>query len=431
MIYIPVKIKFSLALICACLWVALSVWLAQPWLASLAALVGMTLAIIIISLIAFIPGFMYMFMLVAFLTDQPRKYPKLTTFPGVSLLIAAYNEEANIQDTLNSVLKQDYLGEIEIIVIDDGSSDQTLQKIAELKNSKIKVLTPPHAGKAKALNTGLAEAKHDYIVSIDADTFLAPSAIYEIVSQIVQDPAHTAAVAGSIYVKNSRENFMTRLQEWDYFHAIAAIKRVQSLLQGTLVAQGAFSIYRKKALESVGGWTDSVGEDIILTWALLKKKYRVGFAQNAVSFTNVPNTYRQFFYQRSRWAKGMLEAFAHHPGILTTPRLSTFVIYWNLLFPLLDLTFLIIFIPGVIAAFFGYYYIAGPMTLAVLPLSLLSNLVFYSEQKKLFAKHNYRIRRNYLLGFTYIFLYQFFINPAVIHGYFSFYFNKTKNWGTK
>ena len=93
----------------------------------------------------------------------------------------------------------------------------------------------------------------------------------DLVERYLSDPPNTRAVAGTMLVRNSRANWVTRAQEWDYFHGIAAIKRVQSLYQGTLVAQGAFSIYDRATLIEVGGWADCVGEDIVLTWAMLRE----------------------------------------------------------------------------------------------------------------------------------------------------------------
>ena len=296
---------------------------------------------------------------------------------------------------------------------------------------RLQIVHAQHGGKAAALNYGLAYAENELIITLDADTFLLKSAIREIVDKFYSGPVGTVAVAGSVYIKNSRKNLMTKIQEWDYFHAIAIIKRTQSLFQGTLVAQGAFSIYTKTALLEVKGWPETVGEDIVLTWALLNKGYRIDFAEDAISFTNAPDSYRQFFFQRSRWARGLLEAFRHYPGILLQRRLSTFYVYWNLCFILIDFVFGFVFIPGLIIAFFGYYFIAGPLTLAVLPLGLLNNIVFFKGQRRLFKKVGLRVRKNIIGFFIYFLFYQIFMNPAVIHGYVSEFAKLKRSWGTK
>lgn len=429
--YIKVRVKFFFNLIIASAWFIFCCYLSIAWINDLARLVSLIPSLIIICSIALIPGFMYMFLLISYLTDSRKNKPYNGTYPPVTILVAAYNEENSIEFTLNSLKNQKYHGIIDIILIDDGSTDKTVAKARNLKLNNLQILKAKHKGKAAALNMALSYVATDYIITIDADTYLEPSAIKYLMTKLLTGPEGTIACAGSVYVKNSRASLMTRIQEWDYFHAIAVIKRSQSFYQGTLVAQGAFSVYTKQALEEVKGWPEVVGEDIVLTWALLNKGYRIDFAELAISFTNVPETYKQFFFQRSRWARGLIEAFHQYPGILLRPRLSTFYVYWNLFFILFDNVFFFVFIPGIIAALFGYYYIAGPMTLAVLPLGIMSNLIFYVGQRDLFKRNNFKVRKNILGFFLYVLFYQFMMNPAVIYGYISELFRRKKTWGTK
>ncbi|RUR07605.1 glycosyltransferase family 2 protein [Legionella sp. km772] len=372
-----------------------------------------------------------MFLLVSYLTDQRKNKAYLGDYPPLTVLIAAYNEENSIAFTFNSLKNQNYPAPIEIILIDDGSSDKTIEQALGVGLKSLLILNAQHGRKAAALNIGLRQASTEYIVTIDADTYLKPEAILQLMIKLLNGPPGTVACAGSVYVKNSRASLMTRIQEWDYFHAIAAIKRSQSMYQGTLVAQGAFSVYMKKALIEVNGWPHGVGEDIVLTWALLSKGYRIDFAEYAISFTNAPETYQQFFFQRSHWARGLLEAFRQHPQVLRNFKLPTFYIYWNLFFIIFDNIFFFVFIPGIIAACFGHFYIAGPMTLAVLPLGFLNNLIFYIGQRELFKLNGLRVRKNILGFIIYVLCYQFLMNPAVIYGYLSEWFHRKKTWGTK
>src|SRR5690606_36852908 len=105
----------------------------------------------------------------------------------------------------------------------------------------------------------------------------------------------------AVLVRNSRGNVIARMQEWDYFLGIASIKRLQGLFQGTLVSQGAFSVYKTEAVRQVGGWPDAIGEDIVLTWRFLGENWKVYFEPLAVAFTEVPETFQHFVIQRSRW----------------------------------------------------------------------------------------------------------------------------------
>lgn len=292
--------------------------------------VGYFWAIFLIYGIAIIPGFMNSFAALSLMMDRCPKRQPLAVYPGITMLVAAYNEAASIEDTLVSINKQKYPGKLQVIVINDDSQDE-IAEIVRKAESRFPWLTlldlKQNAGKAHALNEGLKLAEHDLVITVDADSYLHRIALINIVERYVADPPNTRAVAGKILVRNSRTNLLTKTQEWDYFLGISATKRPQFLYQGTLVAQGAFSIYDRNALIEVGGWPECVGEDIVLTWALLNAGYRIGHCEDACLFTNAPTTLKVFVKQRQRWARGMIEAFIKHPSILIKPRLSTFFIY--------------------------------------------------------------------------------------------------------
>lgn len=247
----------------------------------------------------------------------------------------------------------------------------------------------------------------------------------------MNDPENTASVAGSVLVRNSRYNFVTKIQEWDYFHGIAAVKRLQSLYQGTLVAQGAFSLYKTSVLKEVGGWPDKVGEDIVLTWAILAKGYRVGYAEDACLFTNAPTTWKQFIGQRQRWSRGLIEAFKEHWRLLLKRRMTTLFIWWNAMFPYMDLVYTFAFIPGIVLALFGHYFIAGPLTLLVLPLAMVVNYIMYGIQNRMFRSQGLKVRRN-IFGFVfYALFYSLVLQPACVVGYLKELLFRKKSWETK
>ena len=430
--YVGVRGKFALALLVSGGWFALTVLIALPWIAELSLRIGAPLALVAVGGIALVPGFMNAFLIASLMLDRRPPRSKPSRYPPVSILIAAYNEEASIADTLRSIANQDYPGAFEVFVIDDGSQDRTAAIVDACDNDWLHLLRQPrNAGKSAALNRGLAEARFDLVVTLDADSFLYRDALRNLVERYLSDPPNTRAVAGTMLVRNSRRNWVTRAQEWDYFHGIAAIKRVQSLYHGTLVAQGAYSLYERAALREIGGWVDCVGEDIVLTWAMLRKGWRVGHAEDACCFTNAPESLHQFVRQRQRWARGMMEAFRQFPDILMKPRLSTLFVWWNLLFPWLDLAYTLFFIPGVLLALFGIYWIAGPLTLALLPMALGINYAMYRVGSQMFASNGLRVRRN-LSGFlTYAFVYSLILQPACVAGYFSEVLGLRKTWGTK
>jgi len=370
--YIQVRTKFVLSLVIATVWMLLSIWLSQPWYEQLSENTTPWLAAFLIGFIAIVPGFMNAFIMSALALDKRPKLPERTDYPGVTVLIAAYNEASSIEDTVRSLMRQDYPGRLQVVVINDGSADATadivrtlLPEFANLQLVDLK----QNGGKAAALNAGLKLCETDYVITVDADCWIWKHGIRNIVGRRLADPPNTRAVAGAILIRNSRQNWLTKAQEWDYFLGIAVTKRIQSLFQGTLVAQGAFSLYDRTTLDEVGGWPHTVGEDIVLTWKILRAGYRVGHAENAIALTRCPDNLTQFIRQRQRWSRGLIEAFKMTPDILMQRRMPVFYIWWNTLFPFMDLAYSLGFIPGLVLAMFGHFWIVGPMTLALLPIS--------------------------------------------------------------
>ena len=432
-------VKFAVALFAALAWTLFSVWVSARWMDELAAVTHPWFALVAITFIAYVPGFMNAFLVATLLLD--RRPPRLRQpyYPGVSILIAAYQEEEAIADTLESMACADYPGATELLMLNDGSTDGTVaaamaarSRLCFSNGATVRIVDfPLNRGKAAVLNAGLREARHPLIVTVDGDSRLHPDALTDIVERLLSDPPDTAAVAGAVLVRNAHDNLLTGAQEWDYFHGIAAVKRMQSLYHGTLVAQGAFSIYRREALEAVGGWPDSVGEDIVLTWALLKKGWRVGYAEDAIAFTRAPSTFRQFAQQRKRWSRGLVEALHHHEDLLFKPRLSAMFIWWNLLFLPLDLVYSFVFIPGLVMAAFGIFWIAGPMTLAVLPLAGLWNLVIYRAQSRMARRQRLDLRHNPGGLVFYLLVYTLLMQPVCVWGYAAEVMGLAKKWGTK
>ena len=432
--YLSVRAKFALTVLLALTWSVVSYMLARRWLHDLTAVEGNFLAMLMIFGIAILPGFMNAFLVAGLMFDRrpKRRYIPDAQMPGVTVLVAAYNEEESILSTLASIDKQHYGGTLEVIVINDGSTDGTMEKLRSVSYPWLHVIDLKcNGGKANALNVGLRHATQPLTITLDADSYLYRQALRRLVERYLSDPPNTAAVAGAVLVRNSRLNLITRMQEWDYFHGIAAVKRLQSLFQGTLVAQGAFSLYRTDILRQVGGWPECVGEDIVLTWAILRLGHRVGYCEDAVTFTNAPTTFRQFIKQRQRWSRGLIEAFKTHWELLFQRRMSTLFIWWNLLFPYMDLVYTLVFIPGLILACFGIYWLAGPMTLLVLPMAGLVNYIMFFIQSRMFRAQGLKVRHNPLGLLVYTLFYGIVLQPGCVLGYAAELLKMRKRWGTK
>ncbi len=430
-LYVRLHLKLVLVVAIALAWAGLSLWLAIPWIEELSQSITLPGAIMVIMGIAIIPGYLNANLIASLLIDRPPRLRFDLDFPEMTVVVACFNEQDTIEETLDYVLKQDYPGELRVLVADDGSTDRTAELARRRAGSdpRVSVATLPHSGKALTLNGALKKVGTPLVATVDADTLLMPSSLRRIVARLLISPPDTVAIAGAVFVRNSRQNFITRAQEWDYFLGIASVKRQQGLFQGTMVAQGAFSVYRTAALTGAGGWPDRIGEDIVLTWAMMRKGGRVGYERTAIAFTGAPDTAKGFARQRRRWARGMIEGLHEHgAALLAGGRSNIHAVLVNFIFPYIDLVYSIAFPIGIVLALGGNFAIVGPMTLAVLPLNMLLSGIMYRLSRQSFEEVGLKVRQNRLGFLGYLLTYQLFMSPISVAGYAQELFGTKRNW---
>jgi biofilm PGA synthesis N-glycosyltransferase PgaC len=431
-LYLGVGAKFVVAFVATVLWTVLAGVLAQPWWRQLSEVGGPALALTVIALVAWLPGALVAFMATSLMLD--RQPPLRVSHPvtSVTVLIAARNEEAGIAVTLERLAAQDYTGPVRVIIADNGSTDATAARAlatAEELGLDLRVHGEQTPGKAHALNAALALVDTPLVVTVDADTLLHPQALRRLLGRLESAPADTVAVAGSVLVRNSRHNWLTRVQEWDYFLGIAGVKRMQGLYQATLVAQGAFSVYRTEVVRAVGGWPDAIGEDIVLTWRLMHQGDRVLYEPTAVAFTDVPERFGHFWRQRARWARGMFEALRTVPPWRQPRPLARFVAGIDLLIPLLDVGYTLVWLPGLVLFACGFPLIVSAWTLLVLPLTAaVYGLLLRWQLRQVFGELDLGLRRNWGGFVAFLLLYQAVASPAALWGYAEFLAGSRRRW---
>jgi len=417
---------------CTAVWVGLSAWISAGWVSGLAPVTGAVLAWVIVILVAFLPGAIVAFLAVSLLVDRQPPLRVASPTTAVTVIIAARNEERGIGETIAAISRTDYPGPVSVILADNGSTDGTCdaarQTAADL-GVALRIISELTPGKSNALNTALQHVETPYVVTVDADTLLHRESLRRLVSRLESAPSDTAAVAGTVLVRNSRENLLTRMQEWDYYLGIAAVKRMQGLYQATLVAQGAFSLYLTAEVRRVGGWPDAIGEDIVLTWRLMEHGDRVLFEPTAVAFTDAPDKVRHFMRQRARWARGMLEGIATVPPWRQSRRLTGFIAGVDLLIPFLDVGYALIWLPGLVLFVLGYPLIVSAWTLAVLPVTLL----VYGGLRNFQARHVFgpldlQVRRNRIGYVAFLLGYQVLCSTASLAGYAQHLVGAHRRW---
>jgi len=265
----------------------------------------------------------------------------------VSVIVPAFNEEKVIVKTLKSLLKSNYPN-FEILVVDDGSTDNTSQIVKEnfADEPKVQLFTLSNGGKANALNYGLKRAKGEIIIGLDADTIFTPQTICELAGQFADESV--GAVAGNAKVGN-RLNMITKWQALEYITSQNLDRRAFAGLNAITVVPGAVGAWQREALEKAGGFeSNTLAEDQDLTLRVRQLGYRIAYAERAVAYTEAPDTFRGLAKQRFRWSFGTLQCMWKHRrtlfnkkfgalGFLAMPNVWIFQILFPLVSPLMDL----------------------------------------------------------------------------------------------
>ncbi|MBB5640366.1 glycosyltransferase family 2 protein [Cryobacterium roopkundense] len=431
--YLSVTTKFVIAVTFAVLWTSVAVWLSQPWIKDLTESFGAPVAWIIVSLVAYLPGYVVALMAMSLILDRQPPLRVLNPTSPLTIIVAARNEMTGIAETMRCIGRTDYAGPVTVILADNGSTDDTA-RFAELAavemGMDLLIVREERPGKSHALNTALEHVTTTYVITVDADTLLHRDALRRLISRLESAPQNTVAVAGTVLVRNSRTNLLTRMQEWDYYLGIAGVKRMQGLYQSTLVAQGAFSVYLADSVRGIGGWPDAIGEDIVMTWKLLEQGDRVIFEPTAVAFTDAPDAVKHFMRQRSRWARGMLEGLRAVPPWRQTRRLAGMIAGINLLIPLLDIGYALIWLPGLlIFVFLGDPTIVSIWALTVIPATLIiyGGLRRY-QRLRVFGPLGLFVRKNLRGYLSFLLFYQVFCSVASLVGYAQFIGGTARRW---
>lgn len=245
-------------------------------------------------------------------------FPVLPSYPLVSIIVPAYNEEVNAVSSLQNLLKTDYPN-FEIIFVDDGSKDETYEKVSYVfaNHPKMKIFTKPNGGKASALNFGISKSNAEYVVCIDADTKLKYDAVSQLMKHFLSDHQNkVGAVAGNVKVGNE-VNALTRWQAIEYISGQNFDRRAFANVNAITVVPGAIGAFRKNVIEEAGGFTtDTLAEDCDVTIRIVRLGYLVANETNALAFTEAPEKTKQFIKQRFRWSFGVLQTFWKHKDTL-------------------------------------------------------------------------------------------------------------------
>jgi cellulose synthase/poly-beta-1,6-N-acetylglucosamine synthase-like glycosyltransferase len=288
-----------------------------------------------------------------------------------TVIVPAYNEQECITNTLLSLAQSRH--PIEVIVVDDGSTDDTAAIVEQLALPMVRLVRQPNSGKPAALNTGIAHASHDIIVMMDGDTVFEPSTVEELV-QPFADP-EVGAVAGNAKVGN-RDTLIGAWQHIEYVMGFNLDRRMYDVLRCMPTIPGAVGAFRREALEQAGGMSDdTLAEDTDITMAMHRGGWRVVYAEKARAWTEAPGSMSQLWSQRYRWSYGTMQAMWKHRhavlergpagrfGRVGLPFVALFMVVTPLLAPMIDISMLygVIFVDAgkTLAAWFAVMALQG------------------------------------------------------------------------
>src|SRR5512136_2823097 len=260
-----------------------------------------------------------------------RKLPVFeSNAPLVSIVVPGYNEDKVIGHCVDSILTSDYPRR-EIILVDDGSTDGTLNEMRRYEETPgVVVISKPNGGKASALNAGLARATGEVIFFVDADGIFAPNTISEMLKGFESE--RVGAVCGNDSPVNL-DRLQTRLANLQTHVGTGFVRRALATLNCLPIIAGNIGAFRRSVLEKTGPFLEGfVGEDLELTWRVHKAGYRVAFQPWAKVYAEVPSTVRGLWKQRVRWARGLLQTARIHHDMFFRRKYGPFGFYLPLNF---------------------------------------------------------------------------------------------------
>lgn len=410
---------------------------------------------LIVNIIIFITLYLALFwMLVLF--NFETKGPRIKKYPSLTIFIPAYNEGKNIAKTIDSVKNADYPGILEILVIDDKSSDDTYEQAKKFKEVKV-IKKKKNEGKPKALNQALQMCKTDLFAVLDADSTIARNALKNGVRYFYQNDA-VGAVISKMRPENTDKNLVERIQVIEYMF-VGLIRALSASLRLLHITPGVLSIYKTKALREIGGFdVKNVTEDFEAAVRLRKNNYLINYAHNSLTKTVTPSDFKTFLKQRVRWARGFIQTHVSHRDIFFNKKQGLFGMYefpMNLVSPLVffiavfvlminivdfiyQSLYTLIVTPGVIdwLDFPGFRTMILSLDIGILLPIFMSlfliltfiMLVFKFYDYKFFEKHKFK---NIVTLFFYLMVYNYIYLYVWLKGLYKEIIREKYQWETK
>lgn len=296
------------------------------------------------------------------------------SYAGCSIIVPAYNEQKVVESCLRSLLNSNHK-KFEVILVNDGSTDNTLLEAKKVKDKRLRIFTKKNGGKTTALNFGINKSKHKIIVMVDADTIFETETLNKLCAPFSDKTV--SAVCGQVKAANKNKNLLTKMQSLEYLYGFNIEKRMGDLFNCITIIPGAIGAVRRNLLKEVNGFSsDTLAEDTDLTISIKEAGAKIVYKSDAVAFTELPDNWEDLLKQRYRWSYGILQALWKHRksilnykmgtlGMIGLPYMVVFHVLSTLVYP-------IFLIMGIGAIIFG----GGTLVLLYMIAYFIIDLIF-------------------------------------------------------
>ncbi len=387
-----------------------------------------------------------------------RKLPKLSKYPSITILIPAYNEEEGIRRTIESCLKLDYPGVLELLVVDDASKDNTCGIVKEYGQVKLLSLKK-NRGKAAAVNKGLKQIKTEYFSIVDADSVVSSKSLKKAMPLFYRkDKEKVGAVISKLKPENEDRNLVERTQVIEYM-IVGLVRNLLANLRLLHITPGVLSIYKTDLVKKLGYFDENnLTEDYEIGVRIRKSGHLVDFSDESLVFTRTPNTWRQLFKQRIRWARGFFQTHFKHKDIYFNKKHGLFGLYefplnmfsiivlltavsifaYNIFRGVYEFLFKLINTPSLISWFewqglYAALLATDSQLLIPIIFTVFVTLFFVYFVKTFYSSDFFKKNktRKFLALFLYIFIYSYIYVYIILKGLFMELTGKKYDWGTK
>ena len=258
--------------------------------------------------------FVGVFYLLTFFENRSKfKDPRVKTYPRVSVIVPAYNEEKTLAKTVSSLLGMDYPKDrIEVIVVDDGSKDRTYEIAKGFSDKRVRVFKKENGGKGSAINLGIGKAGGEFVAVLDADSFVSKGALKRMVGYFEKKSVMAVTPTLKVYQPSG---FWQQIQSIEYLFSVF-FRKIFSFMQGVYVTPGPLSVYRKSFFRKHGGFDEkNITEDLEVALRIQSKNYDIQNSINAYVYTVAPNTFGGLMKQRVRWFTGLTDNLYEYRGL--------------------------------------------------------------------------------------------------------------------